>query len=331
MLPFLKRPREPKLPIVCGPPGRSITISLDAFKGFFPTSHICNFALSTYNIMSITFIPQELVGEFIDILANEGDIDSLRTLSLISHSFVVRCRQHLFASINLQGSGANRAQSLLQKVERLYQVLLRAPEIANYTHTLSFWVYRFNATAACIISKLLLQFSMINTFILRSGTSSCNWTLIDPELRFAFSHLAYSPTLKKFTLLGLQSFPVTFFTGCTNITDLNFSYCSMTEDHGSLEKSERDSIAKLRNLTLCGHNRGVEKLICGRRQDGSPILDISHLQTIYTEVYRPEALLATKELLNGASEIVSLSIQCAQSTISMTFPILNFFNSQRKI
>ena len=178
---------------------------LDAFKGFFPTSHICNFALSTDNIMSTTFIPQELVDEFINILANEGDIDSLRTLSLISHSFVVRCRQHLFTSINLQGSGESRAQSLLQKVERHYQVLLRAPEIANYTHTLSCWVHKFNATAACIISKLLLQFSMINMFILRSGTSSCNWTLIDPELRFAFSHLAYSPTLKKFTLLGLHT------------------------------------------------------------------------------------------------------------------------------
>ena len=99
----------------------------------------------------------------------------------------------------------------------------------------------------------------------------------------------------------------------------------MKKDHGSLEKSERDSIAKLRNLTLCGYNHGAEKLICGRRQDGSPILDISHLQTIYADLYRPEALPAIKELLNGASEIVSLSLQRAWSTISMTFAILNFF------
>ena len=172
---------------------------------------------------------------------------------------------------------------------------------------------------------------MINTFTLESGTHVCNWTLIDPELRFAFSHLAYSPTVQKFTLIGFWSFPVTFFASCTNITHLGISRSSM-EDHGSLEKSETDSIVRLRVLKLYAQNRGVKELICGRRQDGSPILDFSHLQTTYTNICGLEAFHTTQELLNGASEIVSLSLEHAQSTISMISMILNpFFHSQWKI
>jgi len=103
----------------------------------------------------------------------------------------------------------------------------------------------------------------------------------------------------------------------------------MEQDPGSLGKSEIDSIARLCDLKLEGPNDGVGKLIYGRRQDGSPILDFCHLQTVYTNICGPETLLATQELLNGTSKIVSLSLECGQSAISMAIVILNFlFHSQ---
>jgi hypothetical protein len=259
-----------------------------------------------------TFMPQELIDKFIDELSFERDADTLKTLSQTSRLFVHRCRRHLFAYIPLSGpNSTNESQCIARKAKNLDEILVKVPEIAKYVHHLFFVVSNFNKAEVHIISQLLLRFSMINKFSLYWASPRRNWILVAPELRSAISRLVYSPRMKTFSLQGATNFPVPFFASCTNITHLIIKFCGFV-DHASLGNAETGSIARLHSLNLCGTSVGVEKLICGRSQDGSPILDFSHLRELTTALLNRQSLPALREILKRASKLISLRLQGTQ-------------------
>jgi hypothetical protein len=249
-------------------------------------------------------MPQELIDKFVDDLWFERDTKALKTLSQTSRLFLHRCRRHLFAHINLSSATSpSGSQSIARKAKKLEDVLFRVPDIANYVQSLFFLVSNFNNAEVHTISQLLLRFSMISKLTL--DTLVCNWTLVAPELQSVISRLAYSSRMKTFSLHGIDNFPISFFASCTNITDLTIQWCTF-EDYASLGNAETGSIARLQTLDLCGTSDGVDKLICGRRQDGSPILDFSHLQELRISIREQEVLPALQEIFKRAPKLISL-------------------------
>ena len=184
------------------------------------------------------------------------------------------------------------------------------PDIANYVRRLFLEIPRYNAARAHIISRLLLRLSMVNSFSLWTPTA-CDWTSVAPELQSTISRLAYSPRMKTFSLQGIHNFPLSFFASCTNITDLTLHHCEL-EDHASLGNAGTRSIARLHALDLCGTCVGVEKLVCGRGQDGSPILDFSHLQELRVSIPEVTVLPALPEIFKRAPKLVSLRLRGTQ-------------------
>ncbi|KIJ94354.1 hypothetical protein K443DRAFT_110567 [Laccaria amethystina LaAM-08-1] len=255
-----------------------------------------------------TFMPQELIDKFIDDLWFERDTDTLKTLSQTSRLFLHRCRRHLFNFIPLSNvNSTNGSQCIARKAKNLDEVLVKVPEIANYVQRLFLVVSNFNNAEVHIISQLFLRFSMINECCLFMY-SPRDWALVAPELESAISHLVHSPRMKTFSLQCIDNFPLAFFASCTNITDLIIHSCSF-EDHASLGNAETGSIARLHSLNLCRWSVGVEKLICGRSQDGSPILDFSHLRELTAALPKQDALPVRREILKRASKLISLRLK----------------------
>jgi hypothetical protein len=257
------------------------------------------------------FMPQELIDKFIDDLWFEREIDALKTLSQTSRLFLHRCRRHLFTYIHLSyANSTDQSQHIARKAKNLDEVLVKVPEIANYVQRLFFVVSNFNNAEVHIISQLLIRFSMINECSLYMF-SLRNWALVAPELQSAISRLVYSPRMKTFSLHGIHNFPVAFFASCINITELYIQWCAF-EDHASLGNAETGSIAKLHSLNLCGTSAGMEKLICGRSQGGSPILAFSHLQELTADLPKREALPALQEILKRATKLILLRLKGTQ-------------------
>ena len=251
-----------------------------------------------------TFLPQELIDKFIDDLWFERDTDALKTLSQTSRLFLHRCRRHLFAHIHLSsGTSTGQSQRIARKAKNLDEILVKVPEIANYVQKMFFTVSNFNNAEVHIVSQLLLRFSMINKLSL---SGPCDWALVAPELQSVISRLASSPRMKTFSLWSIHNFPVSFFASCTNLIELSIDSCVL-EDHSPLGNAETGFIARLHDLTFSGTSVGLEKLICGTRgQDGSPILDFSHLQELTADLPSQEALPPLREILKRATKLISL-------------------------
>jgi hypothetical protein len=275
--------------------------------------------LSNHRMNPGTFMPQELIDKFIDDLWFEGDFDSLKTLKTLSQTaslFLHRCRRHLFTNIRLSTENStDESQCIARKAKNLEEVLVRVPDIANYVQNLSLLVSNFNNVEVHIISQLLLRFSMISEFSFFTCTP-CDWALVAPELQSAISHLVYSPRMKTLSLHSIHNVPVAFFASCINITDLIIQWCAF-EDDASLGNAETGSIARLHNFDLSGTSVGVEKLICGRSQDGSPILDFSHLQELTFALLEQEALHSLQEMLKRASKLILLRLEGTQRRIQL--------------
>jgi hypothetical protein len=258
-----------------------------------------------------TFMPQELIDKFIDELWFEKDVDTLKTLSQTSRLFLHQCRRHLFTYIHLSdGISTDQSQCIARKAKNLDEVLVKVPEIANYVQRLFFVVSNFNNAEVHIVSQLLLRLSMINECSLYMY-SPRNWALVAPELQSAISRLVHSPRMKTFSLHGIHNFPVAFFASCINIIDLFIQRCAF-EDDASLGNAETGSIARLHSFNHCGTSAGLEKLICGSSQDGSPILDFSHLQELTAALPKRGALPALRELLKRASKLIWLRLKGTQ-------------------
>jgi hypothetical protein len=254
-------------------------------------------------------MPQELIDKFIDDLWFERDTGALKTLSQTSRLFLHRCRRHLFAHIRLSSANSpSRSQCIARKAKNLEEVLVREPDIANYVQILFLLFPIFDNAEVHIISQLLLRFSMISKFSLYAPAPH-DWTFLSPELQAVISRLAYSPKMKTFSLYGIYNFPISFFASCTNITELSFQWCAF-EDH--LENAETGSIARLHTLDLCRTSAGADKLIYGRNQDGSPILDFSHLQELRISIPEHEIFPAFQEIFKRAPKLISLHLQGTQ-------------------
>ena len=177
---------------------------------------------------------------------------------------------------------------------------------------LNFAVYEYNAAEVHIIPQLLLWFLMIDEFTLCAGTSSYIWPLIAPELQSTLTRLIYSPKMKYVSLTGFCNLPLTLFVMLTNITHLSMVCCTLEEDYVSFVNAEMGSIARLCSLYLCGFSTRMRKLVCARGQDGSPILDFSHLQKLDTSLLNWKALPAFQDLFKRVAHLTSIHLIGAQ-------------------
>ena len=159
-------------------------------------------------------IPQDIIYNIIEAVGD--DKRSLKACALVSSSFLLPSRKHLFSNLSLD---------LDQACERLHQFLVENPVVQSFVRRITIELYRLlNRTSLIAILRLpfccLESFSIIGNVIFSQAT--LNWNDFSSELKDTLSTVIHSSTLKTLYLSKI-SVPIMLFLGMFNLTKLELT------------------------------------------------------------------------------------------------------------
>ena len=173
------------------------------------------------NIMMATSLPYDIVGYIINILAAEGDLTSVKNVSLTSSSLLHLCRKHIFHAIQLQS----------KHKEPFIKLLVNNPAIVQYIRELNYELHYEDSKASPPLPDLLHTISHLECLRIGGfdlpGPQGFEWTKVDPLLRSTLLHLMYLPTLTHLHITNVRNIPISAFAPCINLEQLDISYITL--------------------------------------------------------------------------------------------------------
>ena len=247
-------------------------------------------------------LPYDIVGHIIDILAAEGDLASVKNVSLTSSSLLHFCRRHIFHTIPF----CTNTRSLKNPFIKL---LSNSPAIVQYIRELNFEVYYSDIKLSPLLPNLLHTISHLKC--LRITSFIFNWTVMDPLLQSALLHLMSLPSLTHFVISCMEYMPISAFAPCINLEHLDIRYTTLAvfEDDEcpslQMSPSKTPRILEFKNV---GSQRAVEELLRAKWNDGRPFLDFSHVKILELEFATFQDVQLTRELFENVSYLEDLKI-----------------------
>jgi hypothetical protein len=193
-------------------------------------------------------LPQEIIDNIIGNI-NVDEKYFLRTLSLVSRSFLYPSRKKLFAKIVL---------TCQERSHGLLGVFTQHPYIQSSVRHLEIHQYGSSASWPTLLSllRLLLLSGSLRTLILRSGLE-WHWPKLSSDLRDTFTDMIHSPSLTSFELDCATRVPTTLFLGLKGVRSLNL-YCVLLSDvddkHGVAQIGGQD-VSEVRKIQTSAHDR----------------------------------------------------------------------------
>jgi hypothetical protein len=170
-------------------------------------------------------IPQEIIDS---IIAEVGDDTRLlKQCSLVSSSFLLPSRKHLFSRIILRSDRACQKiyQYLVQNTA--IQSSIRAITLAEYIDDCSGFEFEscqwMNSTS--LLAILRLPFSCLECFSIKVypdywDAKPWKWSSFSSEMKDALSNIIHSSNLKTLSLEGVTQVPITVFLHIVHLTTL---------------------------------------------------------------------------------------------------------------
>ena len=163
-------------------------------------------------------IPQDIIYYIIEAVAS-GDYDrrSLKACALVSSSFLLPCRKHLFSNLYLTRD---------QTCQRLHQFLVENPVVQSFVRSITIVLYNLLPICKSLIALLRLPFRCLESFrITRNDVWSqfpLDWNDdFSSELKDTLSTVIHLSTLKTLHLMRIRV-PITLFLGI-NLTKLELT------------------------------------------------------------------------------------------------------------
>jgi hypothetical protein len=158
-------------------------------------------------------IPQDIIDS---IIAEVGDdTDLLKQCSLVSSSFLLPSRKHLFSRITLRSEQTCHGIYLILTQNPVIQSFVRAINLTgdipnrgfrNYT-----WMDSASLSAILRLPFCCLEYFSINVSPEHWIVEPLNWNCVSSELKDAISNIIHSSNLKTLSLEGVAQLPITFF------------------------------------------------------------------------------------------------------------------------
>ena len=153
-------------------------------------------------------LPFDIITVIIDIIGEGGNTDLLKELALVSHSFLHICREHLFATVEL-----NDSSYVDESPKKAFVKLLESRlDVVKYIRKLT---YRVNSTHIYNDYDRLLSAALLNSYprfsrlnCLAINASNMDWNTLDSSLTSALIHLMHLPTINHIDLTYIQNFPL---------------------------------------------------------------------------------------------------------------------------
>jgi hypothetical protein len=244
-----------------------------------------------------SILPYDVIAQIIDNVGENDDMNLIKELSLVSHSFNQICSKHLFATVNLYDADVRMQQASSKK--GFVKLLKRRPDVVRYIRKL---IYRvdcdsrfqpspFPSTYLCVdyddnlLSPVLPNFlrtiSFLNYLTITASTL-VNWNTVDSSLTSAFLHLMHLPTINHIDLSTIEDIPLSSLIAseCLNLRRLDIFYLRLN-DGGSPDIDTLPRVfPKIREFNTSYSSQLTAKLLRAQTQDGQPAFNLMDLRRL---------------------------------------------------
>ena len=231
---------------------------------------------------SIPPLPTETLQIIVKALADDDDEDlsSTKACSLVSSTFLLLCRKHIFASIVLDG---HRTIPPQPNTANLIRLLSKTPEIADHIRYLDCYISNEEFDQASL-PKILMLITKLEGLKLRWPRYKRRWD--SNPLRMALLHLLHLPTLIRLSLSDFANFLVSDLIACSSLRRLAIESCKAIEpEENALRSPLPSGSVPLRHLSADPDSwQAISALCTTLRPDGKPIIDFRNLSSVLLDL-----------------------------------------------
>ena len=153
-------------------------------------------------------IPQDIIYHIIEAVASDDDRDSLEQCALVSSSFLLPCRKHLFSELSLGHH---------QVCQEFHQFLVENPVVLSFVRSISLYPTRsFEYNYTSLVAILRLPFCCLENFSINMSSLLIlypwDWNDFSSELKDALSTVIHASTLKTLYVENIHV-PIMLFLG----------------------------------------------------------------------------------------------------------------------
>ena len=241
-------------------------------------------------------LPYDVIVQIIDNVGETNDLNLIKELALVSHSFRQICAKHLFATVYLHDDVPMRQASSKKGFVKL---LKRRPDIVKHIRKLTYKVeydHRFQSTRSLhtypcdyyddnrlspILPDFLRTISFLNCLTI-TAPRLVDWNIVDSSLTSAFLHLMHLPTINHIDLSFIENFPLSSLTSTTsvNLRRLDISNLSLEEDDSPETVVLSGMMPRLREFNTRESSELTTKLLSAKTRDGQPALNFMDLRRL---------------------------------------------------
>jgi hypothetical protein len=250
----------------------------------------------------------------IDIVAEyDIDLSSIKACALVCHSFLPRCRSHIFASVTLNALSSPTSDDFNHLLSNSPHLAVYILELDYYVNVGEFVAERLPWLLSMFKKLVKLQELSISYPPLGSARSRDWMSSYERKVLLPLLHL---PTLISISLSTIRNFALADLAGCVNLKELRIESLECSTGVGFFLEALPATPVILERLAIKeGNVRLVQRLCDARRPDGKPIIDFSSLKKISATVARLDSM---KKLFAMCRNLHNLKITLS----SMSLPHL---------
>ena len=175
-------------------------------------------------------LPFDIIALIIDDIGENKDINLLKELALVSHSFLQICSKHLFATVELHD--AVSTLHVASSKRGFVKLLKNRQDVVRYIRKLTYKVTAWHHPLPVrpsfesddhrlspILPNFLRTISRLN--YLTIDGSNFDWNMLDSSLTSAFLQLMHLPTINHIDLSYLSNFPLSSLALSVNLRRLD--------------------------------------------------------------------------------------------------------------
>ena len=259
-------------------------------------------------------LPFDIAALIIDIVGENNDMNLLKELALVSHSFHQITHKHLFATVDLHDDGWNFSPSSKKGFIKLVK---SRPNVVNYIRKLTYrttWD-NFNDDDR-LLSPILSSFRATNSRLNCLAISISHvWNELDSSLASAFLHLMHFPTINHIDLSNIENFPFSSLPRSVHRLDIDTLTDSDQPAPEIVFNSEM--MFKIREFHSSNSFLLTSKLLHAKMQDGRPAFNFMDLRRLWFFLMDSDDKQNIRHLLRNAKllEKLHLSVMYGQSLV----------------
>ncbi|KAF8995122.1 hypothetical protein BDQ17DRAFT_1430619 [Cyathus striatus] len=155
-------------------------------------------------------IPLDIMHIVLDILSAQGDMDTVKSCSLVSRALLSPVRRHLFGTIRLSFSPSSTIHYIARRIIGLHSVLSRNPDLGGFIRTLYIidthpvsetdqWLTRMQ-----FLPEFLLKLHAVRSFTFGCDVGMIDWEGLGYELKMALFHVFHSKQIESIRLCQIR-------------------------------------------------------------------------------------------------------------------------------